>query len=163
MNKHLCWVLLALSANVHADTYYRSIDKSGTVHYGEQPLVGTDDVTTLQTKAAPTPAEALPFETQRAKAKFPVTLYLADDCTQGCKQAREYLIKRGIPFSEKKLVTDDEVVAFKKSSGSEIIPVMRIGNNWLKGFGENQWSAELDAAGYPRTAPYGVRPIPFGK
>lgn len=158
--KKLCFMaLLALAANVQADTYYRSIDKDGKVHYGDQPLADTADVATLKSKAEPLPSDALPFETKRAKEKFPVTLYLADECADGCKQARDYLLKRGIPFTEKKLVTVDDVAAFKKETASDRLPVVKIGKTLLKGFLLSEWRTALDEAGYPQNAPYTPRPI----
>jgi glutaredoxin len=157
MSKYVWLVILLLSANAQADTYYRSIDKSGKVHYGDQPLAGTDDVAALKLKAESSVSEILPFETRRAKEKFPVTLYLADECPDGCKQARDYLVKRGIPFTEKKMVTVEDVAAFKKETGSDRLPVVRIGKNLIKGFLQSQWADELDAASYPKIAPYGVR------
>ncbi|MDO8292170.1 MAG: hypothetical protein Q7T29_04830, partial [Gallionella sp.] len=55
---------------------------------------------TIKSPAAVAPAEDLPYETRRAQQNFPVTLYVAENCTEYCDQARELLIKRGIPFSE---------------------------------------------------------------
>jgi hypothetical protein len=46
-------------------------------------------------------------------------------------------------------------VAWKQASGGEnAMPLLLIGSSQkLKGFDEAQWSAALDAAGYPRAAP----------
>ncbi|MDP2804764.1 MAG: glutaredoxin family protein [Gallionellaceae bacterium] len=159
MNKYLWLAMFVLAANVQAETYYRSIDKNGKVHYGEKPVEGADDVAALQARAAPNIDETLPFETRRAKEKYPVTLYLADECAEGCKQAREYLLKRGIPFTEKKLVTVDDVEAFKKETASDRLPVIKIGKTLLKGFLQSQWAGELDSAGYPQNASYGFRAV----
>ncbi len=157
MKKFLWLAMLVLAANVQAETYYRSIDKDGKVHYGEKPVEGADDVATLKPRAEPTSRDSLPFETRRAKEKYPVTLYIADECADGCKQAREYLLKRGIPFTEKKLVTVEDVAAFKSETASDRLPVVKIGKKVLTGYLQSQWSSELDSAGYPQSAPYGMR------
>ena len=158
MSKYFWLAILVFTANVQAETYYRSIDKDGRVHYGEKPVEGADDVATLKARAMPNADESLPFETRRAKEKYPVMLYIADECQDGCKQAREYLLKRGIPFTEKKLVTVDDVAAFKKEIASDRLPVVKVGKKIITGFLQSQWSSELDAAGYPQSAPYGIRP-----
>ncbi len=151
-------MLLLLAGNAQAEEYYRSIDSAGKVHYGDAPLMNAD-VEKLKTKAEPIPNDALPFETNRAKEKFPVTLYVADGCGNACELAREYLNKRGIPYTETNLVTVDDMAAFKKASGGDQIPVMTVGKDiWIKGYLESLWRQELDKAGYPRTAPYRPRP-----
>ena len=105
--------------------------------------------------------EYLPYETLRAQQNFPVTLYFGDHCGEPCVQAREYLNKRGIPFSEKPLRTKKEIDAFKKQSGFDaFVPTLVVGNNFIKGFEQSQWSSELDIAGYPKSATYRQRTAP---
>jgi hypothetical protein len=147
-------VCVLFAAHVQAEEYYRSIDNSGNVHYGDVPLSGSPDIAKLKPQAEPGADDALPFETRRAKEKFPVTLYIADSCGDACVQARAYLNKRGIPFTEKNLVENLDIEAFKKASGGDFIPALNIGQKWLKGFLEDQWAKELDTAGYLKNAPY---------
>jgi glutaredoxin len=155
-------VLSLLAANVQADEYFRSIDNSGNVHYGDSPLPGSADFERLKAQSKPSADDSLPFETRRAKEKFPITLYVADSCGDACAQAQAYLNKRGIPFTEKNLAAEEDIAAFKKASGGDQIPVMNIGNKWLKGFLASQWGSELDNACYPKDAPYrpAVKPLP---
>lgn len=151
-------VLLLLAGEINADEYYRSIDATGKVHYGDKPLPDAADIARLNSLSVPVPDESLPFATLRAREKFPVTLYGAESCGDVCKLARDYLNKRGIPYTEKNLVTVEEIDAFKKASGGDHIPAITIGKSWLVRFSESLWSNALDTAGYPRTAPYGFRP-----
>lgn len=151
-------VLLLLAGGVGADEYYRSIDAAGKVHYGDKPLPDAADIARLNSLSVPVPDESLPFETRRAREKFPVTMYVAEGCGEPCKLAREYLNKRGIPYTEKNLATVEEIDAFKKASGGDQIPAATIGKNWLVRFSESLWGKELDTAGYPQIAPYGFRP-----
>lgn len=151
--------LLLLTHGVQAEEYYRSLDSTGKVHYGDEPLTGAADINKIKPLSEPDRGDTTPFEIRRAQEKFPVTLYIGDGCGKACTIAQDYLSKRGIPYTEKKLVTAEEIDAFKKASGGDQIPVMNIGKSWLRGFLESSWSAELDAAGYPKAAPYGYRPV----
>jgi len=141
-----------------ADSYYRSIDKNGKVQYGDAPANNAADIETIKSKSEPSADDSLPFETRRANAKFPVTLYVSSNCGTACGIARDYLKKRGIPFTEKVIGTSEDVDAFKKASGGDQIPAIQVGTNWSIGFLESQWSQALDAAGYPKSAPYGSHP-----
>lgn len=155
--------LLAL-ANVQAGELYRSIDDSGKIHYSDRPLVGAEDIAEVKAGKEPVPDESLSYEAQRAKQTFPVTLYVFEKCGSPCEQARGFLHKRGIPFTEKSLVNQEEIDAFRKESGGGEIPSLTVGKTWLKGFLAEQWNKELDFAGYPKSAPYrpklAVPPIP---
>ena len=64
--------------------------------------------------------------------------------------ARDLLGKRGIPFTEKSLVKQKEIEAFRKASADSKFPSATIGKTWLKGFQPEQWNNELDFAGYPK-------------
>ena len=116
--------LLFMVSNAQSAAYYRSIDEHGNVQYSDIPTKNAADVEKINTSGQPAEDDSLPFETRRANSKFPVTLYVADNCGTGCTQGREYLKKRGIPYTEKKLVTPAEIDAFKKDSGSDQVPVI---------------------------------------
>jgi len=147
--------LAMMPSGAQADELYRWVDAQGKVHYGDVPPADATQVTTIKSPAAAaTPGEDLPYETRRAQQNFPVTLYVADNCVEACNQARELLGKRGIPFSEKLLITQEDIDAFKALSGSDGVPTLAVGKAFLKGFLAEQWHGELDIAGYPKTAPY---------
>ncbi|HEU0219221.1 MAG TPA: glutaredoxin family protein [Gallionella sp.] len=146
----LAWI----SSGVQAGELYRWLDAQGKVHYGDVPAADALEVTPIKPHAAVTPSEDLPYETRRAQHNFPVTLYVADNCAEYCELARSLLNKRGIPYSEKRLVTQEEIDAFKALSGFDGTPALAVGKTILKGFLAEQWHGELDIAGYPKTAPY---------
>lgn len=133
---------------------YRWVDERGKVHYGDMPPPDASRVEARKLSDSVTPNEDLPYETRRAQQNFPVTLYVADNCTEYCDQARKLLNQRGIPFSEKKLVTQEDFDSFRALSGSDSAPTLAVGRTFLKGFLAEQWHKELDIAGYPKTAPY---------
>jgi len=149
-----CLALMPLGAQ--ADKLYRWVDAQGKVHYGDMPPADAAQVETRKLSDSVAPNEDLSYETRRAQQNFPVTLYVADNCTEYCDQARKLLSKRGIPFSEKKLVTQEDIDAFKALSGSDSAPTLAVGKIFLKGFMGARWHSELDIAGYPKTAPYRV-------
>ena len=146
--------LAVMPSGAQAGELYRWLDAQGKVHYGDVPPAGAVQVTPIKSPAAVTPVEDLPYETRRAQQNFPVTLYVADNCAEACNQARNLLSKRGIPFSEKLLITQEDIDAFKALSGSDSVPTLAVGKAFLKGFLAGQWHGELDIAGYPKTAPY---------
>lgn len=142
--------LLLVVASAYAGLY-RSIDKDGKVHYSDTPPPDEADYEELKIGKPPVAEEGMSYETRRAKENFPVTLYVFNKCGSSCDQAREFLNKRGIPFTEKNLVTKDETLEFYKISGGSEMPAMTVGTTWVKGFLDTQWNNELDIAGYPKT------------
>ena len=158
MKRLMLLVSLLVMANVQAVDLYRSIDKDGKVHYSDTPLPESEDVEKLKSDILPDADEGLPYETLRAKQTFPVTLYTFPGCGAPCGLGRDFLNKRGIPFTEKSLVKSEDIDEFSKASGGIEVPKLLVGKSWIKGFLAEQWTRELDFAGYPKTAPYRPRP-----
>ena len=155
----LNFVLAGLMAVVlgHAQAAtYRWVDQTGKVQYGDQqPAAGATKVEQKKFYIPPPADNAdLPYETRLAQEKFPVTLYVASNCKEPCQKARDFLNNRGIPFSEKNVLTQKELDDFKKQSGSDESPTLGVGKTYLKGFQAQDWNKELDSAGYPKNAPY---------
>ena len=145
---------------VQAGELFRWVDKAGKVHYGDTQPADVVDVERKKLSSTASQNEDLPYETLRAQQNFPVTLYVTNGCGAPCNQARTMLNKRGIPFSEKLLKTQEEIDTFYKMSGSNGAPTLSIGKNYLSGFLESRWNSELDVAGYPKTASYRQRVAP---
>ncbi len=153
--------LFAVVLFAQAGELYRWVDKAGKVHYGDEPPPSEAPlVETLKFRDEAAPDASLPYETRRAQQNFPVTLYVGDDCGEFCVQARDLLTKRGIPFSEKNLVTREEIDAFKAASGGDKVPALVVGKTFVSGFNANRWHNELDIAGYPKSASYRPLPVP---
>lgn len=138
-----------------ADTLYRWVDKEGKVHYGDRPA---DDAIKSERKKFAEPAdtndEDLPYAARQARQNFPVVLYVGANCGQTCEEARNYLDKRGIPYSEKKITTKEEITAAKSSYGINMVPSLTVGKTGLNGYLQSSWENELDLAGYPKSAGY---------
>lgn len=150
----LAGIMLAALGNAQAETF-RWVDKAGKVHYGDMP---SEEAVQVEQKNFGKDSSAnnadLPYETRNAMKNFPVTLYVANNCDAPCQQARDLLNNRGIPFSEKTLLTQQEIDDFRQRSGSDRSPTLQVGGNYLKGLETTQWNNALDSAGYPKTAPY---------
>ena len=149
--KHIVLLLclMAMPINSYAGELFRWIDKSGNVHYGDAPAI---DATLIERMKFSTKqdVEYLPYETRLAQQNFPVTLYMTENCNEPCQLARDLLNKRGIPFTEKILLTQKELDDFKQQTGSNQAPTLAVGKKYLSGFQAEQWNSELDITGYPK-------------
>lgn len=148
-------VLLAVVlADTHAQQLYRWVDKDGRVHYTQQPP--PPDAKNVQQRSAASAApdaSPLPYATQLAAKRYPVTLYTSADCKQACQDARESLEKRGIPFEEAVVGDESSIENLKRLAGKAQVPVLRVGTQVEVGFEAVGWKAALDAAEYPASGP----------
>lgn len=162
MTRHLITavIFLAFSTLAQGGTLYRWVDQQGQVHYSDTPPPpSAKQVEKKRLKGAPSEdTSQLPYATQMAAKNFPVTLYTTD-CGEACSNARNLLAKRGIPFSEKNAQQPDGQDELQKLLGGQLeVPVLKVGNNVVRGYEESQWQSALDIAGYPKSA--GAAPPP---
>jgi len=153
------------SAAAEAQTTYRWVDPASgrTIFSDQPPPAGARNTRELAGSTAGDEAP-LPYSVRAAAGKFPVTLYTSTDCSDACSNARNLLNGRGVPFTEKSVGDADTVAALKQLTGGEaFVPVVVIGREHIKGFQAANWNNMLDLAGYPKTAPYGSRPMPLPK
>lgn len=149
------WVALLLSS-LHAQaqsTVYRWVDKDGKVHFSDAPpAADAKDVTQKQMGGGAVDESQLPYATQIAMQRNPVTLFTSNGCGDYCVQGRTLLSNRGIPFAERNAeVNPADAEALKKLIGELQVPVLVVGSSTLKGYDEGSWQSALDTAGYPRT------------
>src|SRR5258706_7463904 len=130
---------------------YRWVDKDGKVQFSDSPPA--EDAKNLTQKRMGGGGEEvqLPFATQAAMRRNPVTLFAAPDCGEPCAQGRDLLVKRGIPFAERNAANPAEAEAVEKLAGIRQVPVLLVGQRGVKGFSDETWAGALDEAGYPRT------------
>jgi glutaredoxin len=146
---------LAASFASQAQTnVYRWVDKEGNVHFSDGPPPPEIKESTVKRMGGDATADPqLPFATQLAMKKYPATLYVSNDCGEPCASARALLARRGIPFAERNAQTSREAASeVTKLVGGPQVPVLLLGQKTVKGFEEESWNNELDAAGYPRSA-----------
>jgi len=135
-------------------TIYKWVDKDGKTVFSDSPPPKDATSTSQKTVGTGAPkASGLPYATQMAMERNPVTFYTANNCGSYCDLGRALLSQRGIPFRERDASGDATASAeLEKVAGSRIVPVLLVGTNALKGYDESQWQSALDGAGYPRTA-----------
>lgn len=138
-------VLGLLAGAAQAGEAYRWVDAEGKVHYGDRPPADTKEVETRKIPADNPDAATL--EAIKRKQR-PVVLYVAPNCAEPCQLARDFLKLNKIPYTEKNLVSNEEILAFKETTKLEGVPALAIGVQYLNGFESGQWRRELRAAGY---------------
>lgn len=151
----VCAGLLLVAAAASAQTVYRIVGPDGRVSFSDQPPApGAARQVTSQSGARPggtATGQPLPYALQQVASRFPVTLYTGADCTP-CDSARQLLLSRGVPFSERTVSSNEDVEALKRLSGDNSLPFGSIGGQQIKGFSDLEWTQFLDAAGYPKTS-----------
>ncbi|WP_416399950.1 glutaredoxin family protein [Alicycliphilus denitrificans] len=150
--------LLALAAQ--AQQVYRIVGPDGRVTFSDRPPAAGAEAAPAGA-AAQGSGDALPYQLRQIAARFPVTLYTGSDCAP-CDGARNLLVNRGVPFTERTVGSNEDIEALRRLSGESSLPFGTIGRQQLKGFSDSEWSQYLDAAGYPRQSqlPPGYRRPP---
>ncbi|MDQ3027140.1 MAG: glutaredoxin family protein [Pseudomonadota bacterium] len=146
--------LLVTSLHAQAQsTVYRWVDKDGKVQFSDSPPPAeAKDATQRRMGGGYVDEGQVPYATQVATRRYPVVLFVSDDCGDVCAQARALLSKRGVPFSEKNAKTSPEAGAeLKKLAGAMQVPLLLVGSNAVKGYLEEEWQSALDEAGYARS------------
>ena len=95
---------------------------------------------TLACAAAAQNTASLPLELRQASSRYPVTLYAGKDCA-ACDAGRQLLQRRGVPYIEKRVETNDDIAAFRRLTGANSLPVLTIGGQQLKGLNSADWTS----------------------
>lgn len=151
----LAGVVLALSlgfAALPARALYKVVQPDGSVTYTDRPpVVTTARITSMGRGSTPTGQVdvALPIDLRQAAQRYPVVLYTSSDCTP-CDNGRKLLVQRGVPYTERRIVSEEDALVLERLSGGRTVPSLTIGAQPVRGLSETDWTAYLDAAGYPR-------------
>jgi len=151
-----------LLACLPAVAQYKVIGADGSVTYTDRPpstpnvkitTLGRESLAALPAQAAAQATTgneaALPFELRQATTRFPVTLYTAADCAP-CDSGRQFLQQRGVPFGERRIVSEEDAAALERNVGGRTLPALTVGSQVMRGLSLDEWGGYLDAAGYPR-------------
>ncbi len=93
-------------------------------------------------------SDDLPYELAEARKNAPVTLYTGQKCIV-CDEGRKLLTARGVPFTEKTVVTNADIASF---GGTQVeLPQLTVGAAKLSGLDPTAWQSRLTAAGYPES------------
>ena len=144
--------LLGLLLALPVAAQYKIVDADGSITYTDRPSpTAGAKITPLRRNSLPieAPGAALPLVLRQAASRFPVTLYSAADCT-ACDSGRLLLQQRGVPYAERRVVSESDAAGLEAATGSRTLPALSIGAQTLRGLSPTDWAAYLDAAGYPR-------------
>lgn len=146
-----CVGLVTVGA-AQAQSVYRIVGPDGKVTFSDRPPeTAAPGSRNSEARAAGGSSEAseLPYALRQVAQRFPVTLYTGDNCAP-CDTARNLLVQRGIPFTERTVNTNADIEALQRLSGTSNLPFGTIGGQQLVGFSQAEWDQYLNAAGYPK-------------
>jgi glutaredoxin len=142
-------VLFAFAAAAHAQTY-RWVDEKGRVQYTDTPPpAGAKGAQKKQLRDNAMGSQGS-YDLDKAMRESPVTLYSHPDCKEHCQMARNTLNKRGIPFREVNVETQETQDELKRVSGGINVPVLVVGGQVETAISAQAYERALDLAGYPR-------------
>jgi glutaredoxin len=144
--------LAAALAMTCAHAQYKVIGPDGKTTYTDRvPAAADGKATALGARGTPVTTEvALPQELRQATSRYPATLYVTTSACEPCDGARQLLRQRGVPFSEKQILTAEDSEALERLTGARDAPTLTLGAQTLRGLAAEVWNSYLDAAGYPR-------------
>ncbi len=151
--KLLRWApLVAMLVVAPAHAQYKVVGPDGKVTYTDRaPTPADGKATAIGARTTPVAAElALPQELRQATSRYPATLYVNSGACEPCDSARKLLRQRGVPFSEKQVVSAEDSEALERLTGARDAPTLTLGAQTLRGLSAELWNSYLDAAGYPR-------------
>lgn len=144
-----CLVSLYVTSPAYAQLY-KWVGADGKVTYSDVPPPKTAAKVEKKAVNIGGADAGLPYEIANAARGNPVTLYSASQCGP-CDAARQLLLDRGVPFSEKTVNGYEEQTKFRKLTGGLDFPYLQVGANNRKGFESDSWNAALTQAGYPES------------
>jgi glutaredoxin len=144
-------ICLLYAAGAHAQLY-KWVGSDGKITYSDTPPPSTaKQVERKNLQEGGISTADLPFELAEAVRNNPVTLYTTAKCA-ACDAARSLLSRRGIPFQEKTVVSNDDIAKLREAGGESQLPFVTVGRSKQQGFESGAWNSLLSAAGYPETS-----------
>lgn len=143
--------LLLVAPAAHA--LFKVVGPDGRVTYTDRPPAAADGrAQSVNRDTGRSSDPTLPYALRQVASRFPVTLYTMSDCGDACTMARTLLAKRGVPYTERIAETNEDRQAWAQLVGGTAAPVLKVGDQSLRGFTPTAWDDVLDVAGYPRTS-----------
>jgi glutaredoxin len=143
------------SVAVQADTVYRSVGPDGKVTYSQRPPADGKIEKTLvfqNLPSSPLPESTLRYRAELAKSmnkkltdagkpyRGPPVFFMAKWCGY-CKQAKSYLVEKGIAYLEHDIDTAEGMRAFVEAGETRGVPVMYANGRWVQGFSRSAYDA----------------------
>ena len=143
-------LLLLCATSAHAQLY-KWVGPDGKVTYSDTPPpASAKQVERKNVQEGGISTANMPFELAEAVRNNPVTLYTASNCA-ACDAGRNLLSRRGIPFREKTVSTNDDIAKLREAGSESQLPLLVVGRNKQQGFEPNAWNGVLSSAGYPES------------
>ena len=154
MRHPVIYLLLATALAVstaQAEKLYKWVGKDGKVSYQDRPPPADAGMVQERDLSVRRPGSSADTDAASdAVQNFPVVLYTVSNCAS-CDEARTYLKKRGVPFSEKNVGKN---AALQKEMiekvGQLSVPTITVGSKVMSGYVQSLLAGELDQAGYPK-------------
>jgi glutaredoxin len=148
----LATALLLAAPAAHA--LFKVVGPDGRVTYTDRPPSPSEGrVVPVNRETGAAVDTALPLALRPVAARFPVTLFTANDCGEPCVMARSHLSRRGIPYTERIASTPEERDQWARIVGGTEAPTLQVGAQSIRGgFVPASWDETLDLAGYPRNS-----------
>lgn len=140
----------SMASSTVAETFRWTDPRTGQTVISDQPPPGVRRTRPLTGTPEAENSQQKRYAAQQAATRYPVTLYTAPECVTDCKQARELLTRRGVPFSEKMMQKREDIDALKQLVGDAFVPSLQVGSQAAKGYQPEAWHNLLDLAGYPK-------------
>jgi glutaredoxin len=154
MNKSALLSIAAMAAALlapAAHAQFKVVGPDGKVTYTDRvPAPSEGRVMPVDRDTGRYSDPILPYALRQVATRFPVTLYTASNCGDACALGRGLLTKRGVPFTERTAVSDEDREAWVRVVGGLEAPVLKVGGQTLRGYTPVAWGETLDTAGYPR-------------
>ena len=136
-------LLMALASVVaQAQGVYRIVGPDGKVTFSDRPPAEAtaQPARSIAAPASPVAANgALPYELRQIVNRYPVTIYTGSDCAP-CGSLRNLLTSRGVPYTERTVVSNEDIAALQRLSGNSSLPFGTIGGQQLVGFSDAELS-----------------------
>jgi glutaredoxin len=162
-------LLVVLLSSESAWALYKVVGPDGRVTYTDRPpSEGTESVTELRLRVPPPAAASKPASAPAERNKPtespptpPVDLFTGAACDR-CEEARTWLVKRGLPYREFRVDSDEDRLAYRDTMGGKSLPGLRTSKGSTRGFSINRWQSLIDDAGYSPSLqlPDSWRPAP---
>jgi glutaredoxin len=118
---------------------------------GAQALVGFSPKTWNEAlDAAGFVAGAAPAAAAKPRPLPPVTLYTNSGCGALCEEARGYLQRLRVEFTEVPVETKEELVKLRDLTGQMNVPVLTVGKVVQRGYDPGLYARALSAGGHPQ-------------
>ncbi|MEY2632806.1 MAG: hypothetical protein RIR00_1460 [Pseudomonadota bacterium] len=139
-----------------ADAYRWQDPVSGKVILSDQPPPRAAR-NVAKVESGDVPEDARSFTLRIAAKRHPVVLYTGAECITECQMARDLLKKRGVPFTEKPMQSQEDLNELRNLAGDAFVPSLKVGKEFCRGFIAATYQTLLDKAGYPSAVLPGER------